>query len=181
MLHFYQILHFSSNLLSPESGRFTFLRATVGLHSGSSLQYNIAIFSTDWIRHQLFWSEDDFPPATRQSPPPLSISHSQFISAQKTKNTGFNLSLLCVHWPRRGGVGRYLPLLGEQFEKLSVAAGPGHNFGVEKSSFFRILWPFSFNNIDIKIIQSGVPTRYGTLFRTKDVDIFWWIVLNWPP
>ena len=24
MLHFYQILHFSSNLLSPESGRFTF-------------------------------------------------------------------------------------------------------------------------------------------------------------
>ena len=32
-------------------------------------------------------------------------------------------------------MGRYLPLLGEQFEKLSVAAGPGHNFGVEKSSF----------------------------------------------
>ena len=72
MLHFYQILHFSSNLLSPDSGRFTFLRATVGLHSGSSLQYNIAIFSTDWIRHQLFWSEDDPPPATRQSPPSLS-------------------------------------------------------------------------------------------------------------
>ena len=30
---------------------------------------------------------------------------------------------------------------------------------------FRILWPFSFNNIDIKIIQSGVPARYFISYK----------------
>ena len=71
--------------------------------------------------------------------PPGSLHHhclSAILNLFQHKNIGFNLSPLCVHWPRRGGAGRYLPLPGEQsFEKLSVAAGPGHNFGVEKSSF----------------------------------------------
>ena len=59
----------------------------------------------------------------RQSP----LSLSAILNLFEHKNTGFNLSPLCVHWAGRGG--------GLPGVYPCSAAGHRHNFGVEKSSF----------------------------------------------
>ena len=133
MLHFYQILHFSFQPSEPRLGQiYVFTRngltplrvqspvSSIISQFSQQIESGISCFDQKMILHH-----------ARQSP----LSLSAILNLFEHKNTGFNLSPLCVHWAGRWST-LGLPLLGEQsFEKLSSAAGHRHNFGVEKSSF----------------------------------------------